>query len=257
MNLAARMKGYEAAQTSARLMPRLPIVARVDGRAFHTLCKGMEKPFDQAMHDAMVATASALVSELNGALAHTASDEISLLLLPGGPESEPLFGGKPFKLNSVIASIATAHFNDGHLKLRRLATFDCRTFQLPTRQEVVNYFVWREQDAARNSVAGLAQSYFSHKQLHQKNGGQMQEMLWQEHGVNWNDLPAVQKRGAYLRRIVEDRTLTQEEWEAIPEPYRPPRDQVFTRGRIAVMDWPRLTAMTDAVATIFGDEKGD
>ena len=74
------------------------------------------------------------------------------------------------------------------------AMFDSRVFALP-KEEVVNYFIWRQQDATRNSIQMVGQTNFSHKQLHKKSCDDIQEMLFQEKGINWDDIPTSQKRG--------------------------------------------------------------
>ena len=73
--------------------------------------------------------------------------------------------------------------------------------------EVFNYFLWRQQDAARNSVSMTAQAHFSHARLQSKSSSEMQEMLWQEKGINWNDLPAGFKRGRVVERVVTIRDV--------------------------------------------------
>jgi tRNA(His) 5'-end guanylyltransferase len=147
-------------------------------------------------------------------LAYGQSDEISILLTDYDTfTTEPWFNGKVQKIVSVAASVATLAFNadmrlisekptfwDDHLwcKLDR-ALFDARVFSIP-REDVVNYFVWRQQDAVRNSVQMLARSHFSHKETMNLNCDQLQEKLWQEKKVNWNDSPTVQKRGWAIMR---------------------------------------------------------
>jgi len=256
ITLGDRMKMYEGLATSDRLMPRLPVCIRVDGRAFHSFCRNMEKPFDGKMRAAMWQTAIYLVEETNAVVAHTFSDEISLILFNEKPESELLFGGKTFKLVSSIASLATAGFNAFWTSETfaywkgRLPTFDCRVWQVPTKDEAVNMLVWREQDSARNSIEACAQSMFSHKQLHKKCGGEMQDMMM-EKGFNWNDVADYDKRGAYFRRVVEERELTDAERMKIPEKHRPPKDQKVMRALVDRIPLPRLTKIENRVEVIF------
>jgi tRNA(His) 5'-end guanylyltransferase len=80
--------------------------------------------------------------------------------------------------------------------------FDARVFQVP-KEEVANYFIWRQKDTTRNSIQMLGRHYFSHKQLHQKNASNIQDMLMVEHGVNWNDLDTWKKRGTCAVRQTE------------------------------------------------------
>lgn len=78
-----------------------------------------------------------------------------------------------------------------------LAYFDSRVFQIPELEEVVNCLIWRQRDAEKNSIAMLAQSLYSHKELFKKNGSDMQEMCFQK-GHNWNDLHWSKKRGSFI-----------------------------------------------------------
>lgn len=74
------------------------------------------------------------------------------------------------------------------------ALFDARVFNLPM-EEVTNYCVWRQQDATRNSINMLGQFHFSHKELQRKSTSDVQDMLMEHHGVNWNDIDIWKKRG--------------------------------------------------------------
>jgi hypothetical protein len=96
--------------------------------------------------------------------------------------------------SAVAASVVTEAFNRAHGWYGR-AHFDARAFTIPDPVEVENYFIWRQQDAVRNSIQGLAQAHFSAKQLHGVNTSAAQELLFQEKGINWNDTPAYWKRG--------------------------------------------------------------
>jgi tRNA(His) 5'-end guanylyltransferase len=114
--------------------------------------------------------------------------------------------------------------------------FDARVFQIPYQEEVVNYFIWRQQDATRNSISSVAQSLYSHKELNGKKTNEMQEMIFQK-GINWNDYSPREKRGSLIRKvekkfvrkgtlatethktvvIPESSIYTRKVWEADPE----------------------------------------
>ena len=194
---------------------RCPAILRVDGRAFHSLTRGMDTPWDADLIRIMQRTAMALCEEISSAkFAYGQSDEISILLTDYDTfQTEQWFGGKVQKMVSVAASVATARFNleiahmvadipedartiKGALWYDKMgkAMFDARVFSIP-EDDVVNYFLWRQQDATRNSISMLGRSKFSHSQLMNKNCDQIQEMLWQEHNINWNDCPDHHKRG--------------------------------------------------------------
>lgn len=130
-------------------------------------------------------------------MAYTQSDEISLVLTDFDTvRTEAWFDGNLQKIVSVSASLLTAKFNE--LRPGRLAFFDSRAFTVPDPAEVRNYLVWRQQDATRNSVSMAAQAHFGHERLHGKSSGEMQDMLWTRHGVNWNDYNPRFKRGTVV-----------------------------------------------------------
>ena len=215
-DLGNRMKAYEAVP-QIKLTRRTPAIIRLDGKAFHTWTRQLRdydpslqtSPYSNLMHDAMSTTAQYLVDNIqNARLAYTQSDEISILMNDWGKlTTDSWFDNKVQKIVSVAASMATAKFNiaatdQGNFS-PTMALFDARVWSMPV-DEVANYFVWRQQDATRNSINMLGQFYFSHKQLQGKNVSQVQEMLWSEHDVNWNNIPTWQKRGYCATRAGAD-----------------------------------------------------
>lgn len=204
-SLGDRMKGYESI-TQTKLMDRTPVIIRLDGKAFHTFTRGLEKPFDTGLNDAMVRTMATLCGQIQGAMfAYTQSDEISILLQDWASfDTDGWYDYKVQKIVSVAASIATATFNDiyKHPAKTTLALFDARVFNVPF-EEVTNYFIWRQMDAVRNSINSLAQANFSHKSLQGLNTSQVQDKLMLEKGINWNDVPTKFKRGVCTRMLTE------------------------------------------------------
>lgn len=190
-SLGDRMKRYEHA-TRTTLPPRLPVIIRVDGKAFHTWTRGLTKPFDAQFCVWMDLVAIALCEECQGAqLAYVQSDEISVLLHGYKTHTtQAWFDGQVQKVTSVAAACASAAMTEYS---GRRAMFDARAFVLP-EAEVANYFLWRQNDAARNSIQSLAQSLYSQRELHGKCQAELHEMCFAK-GHNWNDLPTWQKRG--------------------------------------------------------------
>ena len=200
VELGRRMESYEDAYR-VYLPRRLPLIVRVDGRAFHTLTRQFQKPWDVVIRDAMVHAAIRLMDEAQGAkLAYTYSDEISMLLTDYDDlNTEAWFGKNLQKITSVSASIAAVAFNQGSLSWNLNGTFDARAFIVP-REDVCNYFIWRQRDCERNSIAGLAQAHFPHKSLQKLNSSQLQDKLMLEAGVNWSACQTWQKRGIVITR---------------------------------------------------------
>jgi tRNA(His) 5'-end guanylyltransferase len=255
-SLGDRMKEYEVRETERRLLPMLPIYARIDGRSFSRFTRGMGRPFDLGMCEAMTSTTKHLIEHTHARIGYTQSDEISLVWLTDDAKSEMLFSGKVQKMSSILAGLATAAFTrailDGPLAsyASRLPHFDARVFQLPNRTEAANVFLWRELDATKNAISMAARSMCSHKELQGKSGAEMQEMMFAK-GVNFNDYPAFFKRGTFLRRIVRERSLEPAELERIPEAHRPEPNAMFQRSEIVAIDMPRFSSVANREAVIF------
>lgn len=196
--LGARMKENYEFRSRSYLPRRTYTVIRIDGKAFHTYTRGLDKPFDLKLMDDMSTTAQFLCEEIMGAkYAYAQSDEISILMTDFDRiKTEAWFDGNVQKITSVTASMATAKFNE--LRPGKLAFFDARVFVIPDPVEVANYFVWRQKDATRNAISMAAQAHFSHRALQGKSASQMQEMLFQDAGVNFNDYPDRCKRGTEI-----------------------------------------------------------
>lgn len=198
--LGNRMKSQYENRTRSYLPRRTYTIIRVDGKAFHTFTKGMKKPFDTELMDVMDKTAVALCEQIQGArLAYVQSDEISILLTDfEAPTTQAWFDGNVQKMSSIAASIATARFNFAG-KYSLPAMFDARVFTIPDPVEVENYFIWRQQDATRNSIQMAARALYSHNECNTKNTSELQDMMM-EKGVNWNDYTSRQKRGSVIMK---------------------------------------------------------
>jgi len=201
-DLDARMRVFETAHDHC-VLPGVHIVARLDGRGFTRLTKethDFEAPYDERFRDMMVGTAEHLMDCGGKVLyAYTQSDEISLLFA----RDDGVFGRKLRKLNSVFAGEASAKFS---LLLGDTAVFDCRISQLPTANDVADYFLWRNEDAHRNALN--AHCYWvlrregqtakqATKHLEGVSVADKNELLFKQ-GINFNDLPNWQKRGVGL-----------------------------------------------------------
>ena len=219
-----RMKQYENCYRI--YMPRRSaVVVRIDGRAFHTFTKGFERPYDIVFASCMWETARKLCENVGGCrFGYTQSDEITLILADWeNSKTEPWFGNNLQKIVSISASMATLYFNNVFRKLvapefdyieqddklrkiqvahlealdKRIALFDSRAFIIP-REEIFNVLYWRQLDCKRNSIQLLGQANFSHSQLQNKNSDEIQEMLFQEKGINWAKEPEWFKNGVAI-----------------------------------------------------------
>ena len=228
--LGDRMKGNYENRYRFYLTRRTPVIIRVDGNAFHTFTRGLDKPFDHDFMQIMQYTCKDLCEFIQGCVGgYVQSDEISLLLVDYNTiNSDAWFDYNLQKVTSLAAARATLTFNklvgelvNGLYEMENLtrhpdfckkinlwesktdkAIFDARAFNIP-KEEVTNYFIWRQKDATRNSIQAAGQAYFSHSELEHKSQADIQEMLFQK-GVNWNDYSIPEKRGTFVRRFTEE-----------------------------------------------------
>jgi len=165
--LGDRMKEYEG-NFNQILNDNLPIVVRLDGRSFSTFTKDFSKPYCPNFLKHMEILTKDVMEEFGFKYSYCQSDEISLILWKSRAEEQFIFGGKINKLNSIIASFCSIEFNKYYWS-GKIGLFDCRSFNLPDKKEVVNYLMWRSKDCYRNAITRIAQTYYSHKQLDKKN----------------------------------------------------------------------------------------
>jgi tRNA(His) guanylyltransferase len=214
--LGDRMKRYE--ETTRFVLPRRTYtIIRVDGRAFHSWTRGLDRPYDLNFIQCIDAAAVALCEQISGAqFAYVQSDEISVLAVDFDKEdTQPWFNGNVQKWASIGASVATMVFNNvvmgylvhsGDMATAKIllkqpnAVFDARVYTIPDPIEVENYFVWRQQDAERNSVMMLARAYASHKQLAGKKRADQHEIIHKA-GDNWAKHPVRFKHGGVVRKL--------------------------------------------------------
>ena len=231
-DLGTRMKEYEK-RNQYYLQKRTPVAIRVDGRSFHTFTKGFKRPFDDILMKSMQETAKYMCENIQGAkFAYVQSDEITIILVDYDTlETDCWFNYRTDKLCSISASMATMAFNRVFVKnvdewgrltfpnwdeggtneevdvdllklndayqraIGKGAMFDARCFNIP-KEEVTNLIYWRQLDATRNSIQMVGQANFSHKELQNKSCNDIQDMLHEQKGINWNDYPTVCKRGS-------------------------------------------------------------
>jgi len=258
--LGDRMKEYEMSEAGRRILARLPICARIDGKRFSKFTQGLARPYDERLSRLMVDTTRHLIEESSALAGFTQSDEISLLWHDDDPKTQSFLDRRVQKMNSILASMTTAFFN-AHLavaipeKAGALALFDCRVWALPTRDEAANVFLWRELDATKNSVSMAARAYYPHEEVMDRDNADMQEMLFKK-GVNWNDYPAFFKRGTFLRRQTTSRKFTVVELESLPAQHAARKDPelLVTRNAVVAVDMPPFNRVLNRVGVLFDGE---
>lgn len=244
-SLGDRMKKYENVNRNY-LTNRVPVIIRLDGKAFHTFTRGFKKPFDEVLVKTMQETMKYLCENIQGCvLGYTQSDEITLVLIDYKRlDSSAWFDYNIQKMASVSASMATMAFNyffqievaneyewndipispywgksidENEHGYYKLAMFDARCFNIP-KDDVCNCILWRQNNATRNSIEMVGHANFSQNQLHKKSCNEIQDMLMLQKGINWNDFPTTLKRGSCCIRkqyktIGKDNELvTQSRW---------------------------------------------
>lgn len=216
-SLGDRMKSQYEDRTRYKLPRRTYTIIRLDGKAFHTLTRNCQRPFDAHFMGLMNITALKLCMSIsNTRYAYVQSDEVSLLLTDfENIKTEQWFDGNIQKMVSVAASIATEAFNASSVYSLG-AHFDARVFTIPDPIEVENYFIWRQKDATSNSIQMAAQALYSHSELEGMSCERLQDMMHAK-GVNWNDYTAGEKRG---RMIIK----TEDGWKVVAPP-------IFTQDR--------------------------
>lgn len=267
-----RMKVYEGL-ANPQLLPGAIVCARLDGRGFHSFTKHAKRPFSDAFHKLMIAVTRHLVVESCATVGYTQSDEISLAWL-----DHPFFDGNPQKICSTLAAMGSVHLNamsyihtgatigemvttrevSAGLNWASQPTYDCRAWVVPSLIEASNVFLWRQQDAARNSVQMAARHHFSHKACDGLNGKALQEKLFTEAKVNWNDYPPSFKRGTFVKHAKTRRAFTPEELADLPEKHDARRnpDMVVER-RILVECDIDLRSHADRPGVLFSDDSAD
>lgn len=234
-DLGTRMKTFYENIPKTRLMRRVPVAIRLDGKAFHTFTRGFQKPFDFVLMDTMQRTMKYLCENIQGCVfGYTQSDEITLILVDYQKfTSSAWFDYEVQKICSISASMATMAFN--RFFAQEVDKWGVETFGLEwyeggtndpevanspewklaeiyskaidkgamfdarcfniPKEEVTNLIYWRQLDATRNSIQMVGQAHFSHNELQDKTCNIIQDMLMTKYGINWNDFTTPCKRG--------------------------------------------------------------
>jgi tRNA(His) guanylyltransferase len=238
--LGLKHKALEKISAGQRLIPDVPTIARLDGRAFHTLLRHAIKPFDNRVVEAMQKTACHILDEFQADIAYVQSDEITLVW-----KSINIFDGKTQKLLSLLSGSASVKFT---LEYGSIGVLDCRIWQVADLELAAENIMWRELDATKNSVSMLASSVFSVKELHEKSTSDRITML-DEAGVYWNKLPHWLKKGSYYQKQPRLVTLTVDELKDIPKQHWP--TEPILRSKIVMLEIPPAREIANFSEVLF------
>jgi len=261
MKLDDRMALYESQTTSRKLIPRLPVLVRLDGKNFSKFTKGLKKPYDERLSKLMIETTKYMVKLTNANAGYTGSDEITLVFYSDNVDNNFLYDGKIYKLESYFAAICSVFFYSKlpeYLPEKQdiLTTFDARVWNAPTLEEAANSFLSRERATTKNSISIAAETEYSSSFLKNKNGSEKQELLFQK-GINWNDYPAFYKRGTYIQKKVKKGKIDLEDIQNLPEKHaaRTNPNLEITRNVVIELDLPPLDKISNKVdVLIFGKD---
>jgi tRNA(His) 5'-end guanylyltransferase len=247
MSLGDKHKVFEK-HFEQKLIAGVPVIARLDGRSFHTLTRKAIKPFDSGFIWAMEETAKYLVDEFSALVAYVQSDEITLVW-----NELNIFDGRVNKILTTLAATTSVvfakHLSETELEHNvNVPTFDCRIWHIPSLDLAAENVMWRELDAYRNSINMAASSLFSHKSL-QGMGTKQRLARLQEAGYDWHGLATRYKRGSIFKRAKILRELRQEELENIPVQFRPTGP--VERSGIVRLELPILTSLTNPKEALF------
>lgn len=191
---------------------------RVDGKSFHSWCRGLQRPYDMRLVETMRQTMLALCERTQDCvLGYCQSDEITLILAGySGEKSQSWFDGNLLKNTSIPAGTASAHFNHhaaqifeaDEIAARDLAVFDGRAWAVESVDDVLGNLVFRIRDAERNSASMLGQAHYSPRQLHGVSRRDLIERLEAEHGVSWDAQPGSFRSGSMCIKRTDTRPVT-------------------------------------------------
>lgn len=253
-----RMKAYEKVEANRSFIDGHIICARIDGRGFSKFTRGFEKPFDNRVGNAMGVTVAYLVDHTQALIAYDQSDEITLIWQRIPDENDLWFNSRIQKMCSVLAGMATARFikalyDDDEVNnefLDRLPHFDCRVWQVPTREEAANVLMWRAMDARKNGISSACRAEFSSKQMMGKGQAEMKLMML-SHGVNYDqDYNRSDRFGDFHQRMTHMARIEDDIWDRIPEKNRPETREV-ERSYIGCLNLGYFGNVTNRVEVVF------
>lgn len=214
---------------NTKLLPNSYVMVMIDGRSFSKKIKNkMKKPFDEDFINMMNETAKYVCANIQGCkFSYVQSDEINFIITDFENNGDSFFGYRNCKLHSIIASLATAKFNQLMIKYlfnknyeiyqelsikeiseiideSNLYQFDCKVWNLPSYNDVFAWFLYRQIDCIRNSKQQAAQTYLSHNDLRGNDTDKQIELLKDYKGIDWyTDYTNGMKYGRFIYKEKE------------------------------------------------------
>ncbi|KAK7863488.1 hypothetical protein R5R35_010519 [Gryllus longicercus] len=206
------VKNFELDDTC---LPNCWIVIRIDGRSFQRFADihGYVKPNDIRGLNLMSRAATCVMDEFRDiCLGYGQSDEFTFVFR----KDTNLFNRRASKLmstvNSLFASSFVFNWNSyfGPIRLQYPPCFDARVVLYPTDKNLRDYLSWRQADVHINNLYNTAfwslvlKKGFTNAQAEERLKGTVasdkNELLFSEFGLNYNNEPAVYRKGTILIR---------------------------------------------------------
>ncbi|KAL0849293.1 hypothetical protein ABMA28_013618 [Loxostege sticticalis] len=202
-------------ETNDALLPNTWIVIRIDGKCFHKFAEdhNFSKPNDLRALKLMNYSAFTVFKEFDDLLlAFGQSDEYSFVF----KKHSTLYKRRASKLlttvNSKFSSSYVFYWNKyfGDQELKYPPTFDSRVILYPSEENLVDYMKWRQADVHINNLYNTAfwnlvlQGKLTPSQAEKRLCGTVSadknEILFKEFNINYNNEPAIFRRGTLLIR---------------------------------------------------------
>jgi tRNA(His) guanylyltransferase len=253
---------YEEKETARRTTKGNPVIVRLDGKNFSKWTSNLTRPYDSRLSNLMIEMARFLAKETNAIVSFTQSDELTLILHEDSPESSIYFDGRIQKLTSILAAHASVFFN---AKLPEFipekagsnVVFDCRVFEVDSKETAIDALMSRHLDGVRNSINNAGRTYFSHTSMMGQNIETVLKRL-REIDKPWEDLPNFYKYGTYIVKKVISRKFTADELAVLPAKHSAhtnpdlmvERTMFYTNHELG--KWKTLAEVADKETEIFG-----
>lgn len=199
---------------SQNIIPKIPVIIKIDGRSFSRSTKHVQKPFCKKTSVMLNNTMINLAKKIDGTLcAYQYSDKIILVLRNDRSLDEtPWFGNDVQSICSATASMSTYEFLNQLWDLEEPPSlegdlsFKVNVFGVPNIKEAINYLIYRQHRCFKYSVgeavkAALFPRYGKETNvfLEDKNLDERKEIL-KDSGFDFESLPSAFRNGtiAYL-----------------------------------------------------------
>jgi len=198
-----------------KLLPKLPVIITINGRAFNKLTALLDKPFSALLAKCFAFTLGELAKEIDGTVfGYHHNDEIVIITRNDQTlDTQPWYNNDIQKLASVVSSIATLHFNNfanaNNIEIGN-ATFHSKIYTVPNITEAINVLICKQQQVFQSSIYYACFYGLLGKSLDKNDIQEMLantsiddkiNLLKDECGIDYNTLPWAFRRGVACYRV--------------------------------------------------------